>query len=124
MVDNYPGAISHTVTNLVMNSIIHGFNEMDAGEVKIEARSDGETVTILYGDNGAGMSREIRRQIFDPFFTTRRSLGGSGLGMHVVYNSVTKSLGGSITCASSSGEGSTFTIEFPLRNGSSDDAAR
>jgi len=124
MVDNYPGAISHTVTNLVMNSFIHGFQEIETGEVKIEAMSDGETVTIRYSDNGAGMSREIRRQIFDPFFTTRRDQGGSGLGMHVVYNSVTKSLGGSITCASSPGAGSTFTIEFPLRNGSSDDAAR
>ncbi len=124
MVDNYPGAISHTVTNLVMNSLIHGFRETVGGTVKIEAMCKGDMVTLHYADNGAGMTREIRRQIFDPFFTTRRSQGGSGLGMHVVYNSITKSLGGSISCASSPGEGTTFTIEFPLRNGSSDDAAR
>lgn len=124
MVDNYPGAVSHTVTNLVMNSLIHGFSGMEAGRITIEATSDGETAVIRYADNGAGMTREICRQIYDPFYTTRRGQGGSGLGMHVVYNSVTKSLGGKISCASEPGEGTTFTIEFPLRNGSDDDAAR
>ena len=124
MVDNFPGAISHTITNLVMNSLIHGFRDMDAGRITIHASSDGQTAMIRYADDGAGMSREIRRQIYDPFYTTRRGQGGSGLGMHVVYNSVTKSLGGTITCASEPGEGTTFTIEFPLRNGSDDDAAR
>ncbi len=124
MVDNYPGAISHTITNLVMNSLIHGFPDTEAGLITIEATSDGETAMIRYADDGVGMNREIRRRIFDPFFTTRRGQGGSGLGMHVVYNSVTESLGGSIICASNPGEGTTFTIEFPLRNGSDDDAAR
>jgi len=124
MVDSYPGAVSHTITNLVMNSLIHGFQDREHGEIRIEAGSAGENVTIVYSDNGVGMTKEIRRQIYDPFFTTRRGQGGSGLGMHVVYNSVTNSLGGSISCASSPGEGATFTIEFPLRNGSGDDAAR
>ncbi|MBC8425344.1 PAS domain S-box protein [bacterium] len=124
LVDSYPGAVSHMITNLVMNSLIHGFDGVEEGEITIEATSDGENATIVYADNGVGMSKEIRRQIYDPFFTTRRGQGGSGLGMHVVYNSVTNSLGGSISCASSPGEGATFTIEFPLRNGSGDDAAR
>jgi PAS domain S-box-containing protein len=124
LVDSFPGAVSHTITNLVMNSLIHGFEGVDKGEIRIVATTDGENATIVYSDDGVGMTKEIRRQIYDPFFTTRRGQGGSGLGMHVVYNSVTKSLGGSISCASSPGEGTTFTIEFPLRNGSGDDAAR
>jgi len=124
LVDSYPGAVSHTITNLVMNSLIHGFDGREKGEITIEAEADGENATLVFSDNGVGMTKEIRRQIYDPFFTTRRGQGGSGLGMHVVYNSVTNSLGGSISCASSPGEGATFTIEFPLRNGSGDDAAR
>jgi len=124
LVDSYPGAVSHTITNLVMNSLIHGFDGREGGQIRIEAHADGETATLVFSDDGIGMTPEIRKQIYDPFFTTRRGQGGSGLGMHVVYNSVTKSLDGSISCTSSPGEGTTFTIEFPLRNGSGDDAAR
>ena len=51
-------------------------------------------------------------RMFDPFFTTRRGSGGSGLGMHVVYNLVTKALGGTIVVDSAPGKGINLCIRF------------
>jgi signal transduction histidine kinase len=53
--------------------------------------------------------------IFDPFFTTRRGQGGSGLGLHIVYNIVTGTLGGRIEVASQLGHGTRFTLVLPLK---------
>ena len=54
-------------------------------------------------------------KIFEPFFTTRMGQGGSGLGMHVVYNLVTQTLGGHIRCDSAPGKGMSVTIRLPLK---------
>ncbi len=59
------------------------------------------------------MPAEHLARIFDPFFTTKRGSGGSGLGMHIVYNLVNQVLGGTITVASSPGHGARFTVRFP-----------
>lgn len=122
-VDSTPGALSQVVTNLVMNSLIHGFADRDRGLIRIEAAVEGDAVRIVYRDDGAGMTEEVRRQMFEPFFTTRRGEGGSGLGMHVVYTSITHSLGGTIACESSPGHGVRFEIEFPLSHRSRHDDA-
>ena len=53
------------------------------------------------------------RKVYDPFYTTRRSEGGTGLGMHIVYNLVTRTLGGSIICSSEPDKGTVFTITVP-----------
>jgi len=60
------------------------------------------------------MSDEVRARIFEPFFTTRRGKGGTGLGLHIVYNLVTQLLRGTIECQSSVGRGSTFLIKLPI----------
>lgn len=54
-----------------------------------------------------------QKQIFEPFFTTARELGGSGLGLHLVYNLVTQKLKGTIQVASIPGSGTTFTLMLP-----------
>ncbi|MBV9978578.1 ATP-binding protein, partial [Bradyrhizobium sp.] len=64
-------------------------------------------------DNGAGMSPDVQRQAFDPFFTTRRNEGGTGLGLHIVYNLVTQQLGGRMMLESRLGQGTTFRIMMP-----------
>ena len=51
-----------------------------------------------------------------PFFTTRRAEGGTGLGLHIIYNLVTQKLKGTIECNSTQGFGTTFTISIPLQN--------
>jgi len=111
--DSYPGALSQILTNFVMNSLLHGFDENEAGTLRIEAAGEGDMVRLRYADDGRGMDARVREKIFEPFFTTKRGQGGSGLGMHLVYNLVTQTLGGRIECVSSPGEGTAFTIMMP-----------
>ena len=82
-------------------------------EIRIDVRREDAVVRIDYADNGQGMDEAVRRRIFEPFFTTRRGQGGSGLGMHIVYNLVTQALQGSIECVSARGEGALFRIALP-----------
>lgn len=114
-VDTYPGAIYHIVSNLLQNSLVHGFAGRDTpGRLRLSGRVDGEQVVLDYSDDGIGMSEDVRRRIFEPFFTTRRGSGGSGLGMHIVFNNVTQVLGGSIVCDSSPGRGVRFELRLPI----------
>lgn len=113
---SYPGAFSQIITNLIMNSLIHGFEGRDEGEIVIKIGRDNENLNIVYKDNGRGMGPESLKKIFDPFYTTRRGKGGTGLGMHIVYNLVRQKLDGQIKCNSINGEGFTLTILIPLSN--------
>ena len=108
-----PGAISQILTNLVVNSIVHGFEHVVDGRIAIRARSDGANLTLQYSDNGCGMGEESLKRLFDPFYTTRRGRGGSGLGANIVYNLVTARLGGHIAVESPPGQGLHFTITLP-----------
>ncbi|QEN05401.1 HAMP domain-containing protein [Thiospirochaeta perfilievii] len=114
IMDSYPGALSQIVTNLVMNSLQHGFENMEKGSITINILKNGEYSEIIYSDTGIGIDKEIQKRIFDPFFTTKRGQGGSGLGMNIVYNLVTQTLKGSIICESELGQGTTFKIRLPL----------
>ncbi len=111
--DSFPGAVSQIVTNLLMNSLVHGFEHEQAGTIAIKAALDGETVVFDYSDNGAGMDGETLGKLFDPFFTTRRGSGGSGLGAHILYNLVTGPLGGTVRVESAPGQGLRYHLRFP-----------
>ncbi len=113
IVKSYPGALSQILTNLLMNSLIHGFEEIDKGTITIDVSKKGKTVKIICSDSGKGIAEEEVKKIFDPFYTTKRGSGGSGLGLHIAYNLVTQTLGGTIQCESVIGEGATFQLEFP-----------
>ncbi|MBL8297291.1 MAG: PAS domain-containing protein [Rhodanobacteraceae bacterium] len=107
-----PGALYQIVSNLVMNSLLHGFVDERPGRIVITIARTGDEVMIGYRDDGVGMDEATRARIFDPFFTTRRGQGGSGLGMHIVYNLVTQSLGGTIRVGSEIGQGIDIAIRF------------
>ena len=116
IVETAPGALYQIVTNLVMNSLTHGLGKDRAVrpcEIRIDVRREGGAVKIDYRDNGVGMEEAVRSRIFEPFFTTARGQGGSGLGMHIVYNLVTQALNGSIECESAPGQGVLFRIVLP-----------
>jgi signal transduction histidine kinase len=114
MIDSYPGAYGQILTNLFLNAANHGFADGRSGAITISARPRGsDDVEIIFADNGAGMTPDVQRQAFDPFFTTRRNEGGTGLGLHIVYNLVTQQLGGRMMLDSRPGQGTTFRIIMP-----------
>ena len=110
----YPGALYQIVSNLLMNAVTHGFDPGQIGEITIGAHIVDGRLILACADNGKGMPDAIRAQIFEPFFTTRRGQGGSGLGLHVVYNLVTQLLKGSIRVETAVGKGARFEISLPL----------
>jgi signal transduction histidine kinase len=107
------GAISQIFTNLIMNSLIHGFEGIDQGEINIEIKNDNDDVVIHYRDNGRGVSQTQLEKLFDPFFTTKRDQGGSGLGTHITLNLVKQTLNGEIEVSSEEGKGLNYMIRFP-----------
>ena len=111
--ETFPGALYQIVVNLVLNSLMHGFPKRNDGHITIGARKQGDQVVVTYRDDGVGMSDEVRKKIFEPFFTTRRGEGGSGLGMHIVWNLATQVLQGSMTVESAPGAGTAFELRFP-----------
>jgi|GEM_PF-933175 len=111
-----PGAIAQIITNLVENALIHGFTGTESGLIKIRFHKTAASIELSVSDNGKGMAPEVRECVFDPFFTTARQSGGSGLGMHIVYNLVTQQLHGDIECKSQPGEGTIYSITFPIMN--------
>lgn len=113
VLDSYPGAVSQIVTNMVVNSLVHGFECEQAGKIDIRAALEDETVTLTYADDGAGMDEESLDKLFDPFFTTKRGSGGSGLGAHILFNLVTGALGGTVHVESAPGQGLRYELRFP-----------
>ena len=76
--------------------------------------SRSSAIAVEVDDDGSGMGADTVARIFDPFFTTRLGRGGSGLGLHIVYNLVTCILGGNISVFSTPGAGSRFVLTLPL----------
>lgn len=113
-INSYPGAFSQILTNLIINSLTHGFENLKAGLVVIDIEEESGQLKIVYKDDGKGMGEEQRKKVFDPFFTTKRGKGGSGLGMHVVYNLISEKLSGTIECKSVLGKGVVYHISIPV----------
>jgi signal transduction histidine kinase len=112
--DSYPGPLGQVITNLFLNAVNHAFPTGSSGTISIVARTSGaDQVHIVFRDSGIGMSEDTQRRAFDPFFTTRRGEGGTGLGLHIVYNLITQRLGGRIVLSSMQGAGTTFRINLP-----------
>ncbi|GBO55951.1 high-affnity carbon uptake protein Hat/HatR [Pseudanabaena sp. lw0831] len=114
VLDSFPGLISQIATNLVMNSLSHAYDADDNGTIFFAISQQNQRLNFEYSDDGKGIAPENIGKIFDPFYTTKRGQGGSGLGLHIVYNLVTQKLQGSITCESQVGVGTKFMMEIPL----------
>lgn len=109
----YPGALSQVLTNLMMNSLQHGFKNRVGGNITLEAISGSDRVLLLYKDDGCGISPRDIGKIYEPFFTTDSENGGSGLGLSIVHQLVTEKLCGTINLTSKEGRGVLVQIEFP-----------
>jgi signal transduction histidine kinase len=85
--------------------------------VKVSSRRSGKgMIEMVVADNGTGVPPEVAAKIFQPFFTTKPSGQGTGLGLSLAYDIVTKGHGGSLVVQSVEGEGTTFTIRIPEKN--------
>ncbi|MFM2042013.1 MAG: hypothetical protein RLY86_589 [Pseudomonadota bacterium] len=123
LMDSYPGAMGQILTNLIVNSTVHGFTPGRPGRITItvgrgaEEKPDsdgrGDCITLVYQDDGQGIPPAHLSKIYDPFFTTKRGQGSTGLGLNIVYNIATRSLGGRIEVWSAPDQGVRFTLHLP-----------
>ncbi|MCW8884846.1 MAG: ATP-binding protein [Motiliproteus sp.] len=110
----YPSDLFQIISNLVTNSVTHAYSSGESGNLDLQVERRNNQIELRYRDDGCGMSEDQQQKIFDPFFTTDRGQGGTGLGMHLVYNLVTQRLKGQIQCSSVLGEGTEFIIQIPF----------
>lgn len=121
VLDSYPGALAQVLTNLLSNAFAHAFPADRRGLVRVEIAQRNGGVRIIFSDDGQGISLAHRRRVFDPFFTTGRGKGSTGLGLHIVFNLVTATLGGTISMGGPETvrfdrpplPGARFTIDLP-----------
>jgi PAS domain S-box-containing protein len=109
-IDSYPGAYAQIITNLIINSIKHGFVNKNKGTISVDIQIVEDKIELIYKDDGKGIKKEDLEKIYEPFFTTNRQAGGTGLGMNIIYNLVNKTFSGSISCKSKENEGVEFKI--------------
>ncbi len=117
------GELQQVLTNLLINSLVHGLAPPDPEDtfvlpaepmVTVAVHLEADRLHLLIGDNGRGMAAEVALRVFEPFFTTRRGQGGSGLGMHIVYSLVTERFGGTIAVDTAPGEGCRWHVYLPF----------
>lgn len=113
LLDSYPGVFCQIVTNLIMNSLLHAYDPNDQGAIAFDLQLKGNLLIFEYTDDGKGISPHNLSKIFQPFFTTKRGQGGTGLGLHIIYNLVHQKLQGTIQCQSQLGCGTKFLIKIP-----------
>ncbi len=108
----YAGQLNQVFMNVLGNAI-DALAEVDNPQLTILTEFKDDQAIIKISDNGSGMPEAVRSQIFNPFFTTKPIGKGTGMGLSISYQIVTERHGGSITCDSSAGSGTTFTIQIP-----------
>ena len=111
----YEDALFQVISALFNNSLIHGFENRDDGQIHIIVEITSNKVFIDFRDNGSGIHSNVMKNIFDPFVSTRRTDGNMGLGLHIVHNIVCQKMHGSISLLKSDENGCTFRIELPLQ---------
>lgn len=112
-IKSFPGLFSQIITNLIQNSLIHGFEGITNGEINIKSFKEKSSLILLYSDNGVGCSDETLANMFESYYSTKIGNGGSGLGMALIRKLITEKLSGNIMCTSEPGKGITFKITLP-----------
>ena len=88
-------------------------NEAYTPTVVVGTRSYDRHVEVRIADNGPGMPAEVRDKIFEPFYTTKPTGEGTGLGLSLAYDIVTKGHGATLPVESDLGHGATFVLTLP-----------
>ena len=114
-----PQDIGRVILNLLTNAFYvvdeKKKAEVDGYEptVSITTKKVADKVFISVRDNGNGIPQKVVDKIFQPFFTTKPTGQGTGLGLSLSYDIVTKGHGGELKVETKEGEGSTFIIQLP-----------
>ncbi len=107
----YASELNQVWTNLIDNAV----DAMNGqGLLTLRTYCHDDQVVVEIGDDGPGIPSEIQSRIFDPFFTTKPPGSGTGLGLHIVYNSVVHKHRGQITFTSQPGA-TTFRVALPIQ---------
>lgn len=113
-----PGKINQVIMNIVTNAVqaIQERIQDDGkqGVLTIKTWEEDQMVKVSIGDNGMGMTEEVKNKIFDPFFTTKDVGAGTGLGLAIVQGIVERH-NGTIQVFTERGRGTTFVISLPVR---------
>jgi len=114
----FPGELNQVLLNVLVNAAhavhdVHGENPQRGALSIASLQRDGH-VLVSIRDNGGGIPEAIRERVFDPFFTTKEVGRGTGQGLSIAYDVVTRKHGGRIWFESQEGEGTTFWLQFPL----------
>ena len=113
--NSYLKDIYEVLGNMIKNSMLHAFDKQPTKEIRIKIKTIGKVVEIRFCDNGKGILEKNLSKVFDPFYTTKMGQGGTGLGLHVVYNIVTQRLKGEISVTSTQKPLETcFLLKLPL----------
>ncbi len=111
---NYDG-IERALTNLLSNAIKYS---PDNGEIKVELKKDGDNTVITVSDQGCGIAPEHQKKIFDRFYRVENNIHtikGTGLGLHLVKQTIEKYHGGKVFVQSEIGKGATFGLVLPIK---------
>lgn len=111
---SFSHAFDQVFSQLITNSIIHGFENKKRGRINISLNEEDEMIIIEINDNGCGMPASLAQSIFDPFVTTKRgNQRNMGLGGNILFSQVVHKLKGQIECSSTVGKGTRFIISLP-----------
>lgn len=121
----FPGQLNQAFMNILSNAIDaldesnkgRSYQEIDVNPNQVTIRTylrDADWLAISIGDNGCGMSEEVRAKVFDHLFTTKPVGKGTGLGLSISREIIEDKHEGRLICRSASGEGTEFTIELPV----------
>lgn len=114
MLTSYPSSLARVLHDLIDNALLHAFDGRLGCRIDIVVReTERRSVYISFRDNGRGMSPPELQRVFDPFFTTKMGNGSGGLGMTIVYNTVTGILGGTISVGIGQPSGTRVDITLP-----------
>jgi len=116
--DGYAGPLSQIMLNIISNADRYAYPEGNGGKLEVKLIAAGPEhakfdYVISVKDFGVGIAESEQEKVFEAFFTTGRSIGGTGIGLSVVYNLVTFQLDGAIELDSEVGKWSRFTIYLP-----------
>jgi len=117
-------AVPQDIGRVILNLITNAFQAVSERSkvvkddfkpfISVTTKKENDWIVVMVEDNGGGISAEVVDKIFQPFFTTKSAGDGTGLGLSLSYDIITKGHGGRLHVKTKQGEGSIFIVELPI----------